>query len=86
MAVTQRNEIFRDDQQVFVRYLIENPHLVSVDVDRKLFLTGYKEPLENFAISSVLGLAHISKGLSIDHGSIALIHCNQKGSNSAYYR
>lgn len=84
--VAHRNEIFRDDQQVFVRYLLENPHLVSIDVDRKLFLTGYKEPMEKYSISFILDFYPISETKPLSHGTICLLHCNSKDSNNAYYR
>ena len=84
--VANRNEVFRDDQQVFVRYLIENPHLVSIDVNRKLFVTGYKEPMSKYGVSFLLGLATVNGQTVLDHGSVSLIHCNSKDSNNAYYR
>ena len=84
--VAARNEIFRDDQQVFVRYLLENPHLVSIDVERKLFLTAYKEPMQKYAVSYILGLEAVMGSANVDHGGISLIHCNSKDSNNAYYR
>lgn len=85
-AVANQNEIFRDDQQVFVRYLVENPHLVSIDVNRKLFVTGYKEPMNKYGVSFVLGLATVAGREVLEHGSVSLIHCNSKDSNNAYYR
>ena len=81
--VASRNQIFRDDQQVFVRYLLENPHLATIDNDRKLFLTGFKEPLYNHAMSYILGMKYKTVA---SRESVALIHCNSKESNHAYYR
>lgn len=84
--VAARNEVFRDDQQVFVRYMIENPHLVSIDDARKLFLTAYKEPMQQYAVNYVLGLVSTQDGVENMLGTISLIHCNNKDSNTAYYR
>lgn len=84
--MTARNEVFRDDQEVFVRYLLENPHLVSIDTERKLFLTAYKEPMHSYAIDYTLGLTTVSGRETMLPGTISLIHCNNKNSNNAYYR
>ena len=84
--VSQRNEMFRDDQEVFVRYLIENPHLASIDVDRKLFITAFKEPMQQYALSYILDFSYVADVKNYKHGSISLIHCNSKDSNNAYYR
>lgn len=87
VEVSARNQIFRDDQQLFVRYFLENPHLVSIDVDRKLFLTGYKEPMHRYALSFVLGLEiNDNEYGGVQLNSVSLMHCNNKDSNGAYYR
>jgi hypothetical protein len=36
-------QLVRDDQQVFVRYLLRHPQLLSVDSSQRLFQCGYKE-------------------------------------------
>ena len=33
----------KDDQQVFVRYMLENPDMASIDVENTFFMTGFKE-------------------------------------------
>eukprot|EP01038_Epipyxis_sp_PR26KG_P015704 gene15704-21256_t len=35
-------DIIQDDQQLFVRYALENPHLVSIDINHEIFLTTFK--------------------------------------------
>jgi hypothetical protein len=31
----------RDDQQIYARYALTHPHAVSLDLDHRLFLTGF---------------------------------------------
>jgi len=38
----QYGSTFRDDQQLFVRYLIEHPDMVSIDIHHRIFLTTFK--------------------------------------------
>jgi hypothetical protein len=35
-TVVQVATAVRDDQQIFVRYALERPHLVSLDIDNKV--------------------------------------------------
>ncbi|MFN9953950.1 MAG: hypothetical protein ACK55I_12700, partial [bacterium] len=36
------NLAFRDDQQIFARYMFENPSMVSIDTKHELFLSTHK--------------------------------------------
>ena len=47
MDLYQDMVIVRDDQQLFVRYLLRNPHILSVDIGNHLFQCGYKENHES---------------------------------------
>lgn len=65
----------QDDQQLFVRYMLQNPHVISIDYDRSIFMTSYKEMVPDFMLSFRLGLVVAGD----DH--VALLHCNSKASN-----
>ena len=72
-----------DDQRSFVRYYLSNPHLSSLDVDSKLFYTGYKMTADEFSIKPNLTVV---LGTPYNHMSAGLVHCNNKGSNTLYSR
>ena len=69
----------RDDQQIFVRYMLENPHIVGLDVQHKLFLTMHKESstISNFNLEPDLSFTYRNQ-------SIGLVHFNNKKSNGLY--
>ena len=82
LDVRTNNVFFRDDQQFYVRHLVQNPHLISVDVNRELFMTGYKEDPREYYVSYRLGAALNSE----NRDNIGIIHCNQKEGNSCHAR
>lgn len=36
-------QLIRDDQQVFIRYMLQYPHLLSIDLSNNMFQCCYKE-------------------------------------------
>lgn len=43
MTILPQMQLIRDDQQVFIRYMLQYPHLLSVDFSHNFFQCGYKE-------------------------------------------
>jgi len=74
--------IFRDDQQLFVRYLIEHPDMVSIDIHHRIFLTSFKSISASRSSSSLNMLPELL--LNYQNQSIGLLHANNKDSSSSY--
>lgn len=43
MNIHEDMEVVRDDQQLFVRYMLRHPQLLSIDLGNRIFQCGYKE-------------------------------------------
>jgi hypothetical protein len=69
--VQAMNEVFQDDQMMFVRYMLEHSHLVSVDQNRMMSATGYRECPDDYFITYLGGYRHASS-----LHSIGILHCN----------
>ena len=69
----------RDDQQIFVRYMLENSDEVGLDLDNQLFLTMHKE---------ASSFADFQFDLNLDfkyrNRSVGLVHFNNKKSTGMY--
>lgn len=68
------HEYYRDDQMDLSRYLISNPHLASVDDDRKLFFSAYRES-DGIAIE-IGAIFNFKSSNRIHHNNIGVLHCN----------
>lgn len=91
------NNIFRDDQQIFVRYMLQNPHLVSISrlsatdddsrdqkihSEESLFLSLFKEATSDN--SSQLTVTLDLKFIYQATSSIGLLHFNNRKSSNMY--
>lgn len=71
---------YRDDQRWFVLYAITHPHLVSLDVHKRFFVTTH----------AYRGEMHLSPALRLTvkpsryDNAIGLMHCNNRGGNKFY--
>lgn len=75
----------RDDQQIFIRYMAEHPDIVSIDLDRKMFYTGYRELLletNELYLTIDLNVVVLSQGVVLEN--IGVVHCNNMGSYVTY--
>ena len=82
--VYNHRDFVRDDQRIFTRIYLSNPHIASLDVESKHFLTGH-----HFGNGFVTLLPNLSLELSHPYTNsmnIGLVHCNNKGSNLLYER
>ena len=76
----------RDDQQIFVRYAHDHPEIISLDIERRLFFTGYKEA-SGFHLTLMGDLTVIgSKGedATMLFLGTGVFHCNNLKSNNIY--
>jgi hypothetical protein len=81
-SIYEDMSLVRDDQQVFVRYFLSHPELISVDVHNNMFLCAYKEPLSTFNGFKGDG----SMDLTITTSNIGLVHCNNRVTDNYYHR
>ena len=83
--IKDNNEHVRDDQQIFIRYAAEHPDMVSLDVERQFFYTGYREIAagNHLYLDIDLNLHAISRDVPIS--DIAVYHCNNMGSYNSYH-
>ena len=78
----EMGDYYRNDQQWCVLYAVSHPHLVSLDVDNKFFLTTRAFRGDIF-LSNKLTLILGSPPVPRD---IGLLHCNNRYSNKIYDR
>jgi len=82
-AANTLGDAFRNDQQYFVRYMLTNPDLVSLDTRREIFITGYKELRSSTKIfvHPDLSLHYVGE---VSLHDIGVVHCNNIESNGIY--
>jgi len=71
--VLARSDVFADDQQLYTRYALAHPGLVSIDVDRSLFVTTHK---------------YSGPEINVDldfSSAFGVVHCNNLASNYAQH-
>ena len=75
----QYGRTFRDDQLMFVRYMIEHPDIVAIDTGNRIFAT-------NFKMKSAPGDLKMTFDLTLTQSNapVGLLHCNNKASGSSY--
>lgn len=83
--VHRESESVRDDQQMFVRYALSNPHLVAVDRQQRLFRTAYHEftDLRQLDVTLDVSFKAHDRPPEDDH-EVRLLHFNNKASNGLY--
>jgi hypothetical protein len=64
---------FRDDQMDYSRFAISKPHLASMDSERNIFFSAYKETKD---IEVSMGLDFSFTCNELHHTHIAVVHCN----------
>lgn len=85
------NSFLRNDQQILVRYMLENPDIISLDYKHDIFLTTYKVGASldhylylNSDLSLYYGRRNHGDTVEDDSSSIGFIHSNCKSSNGMY--
>ena len=76
----------RDDQQILVRYAHSHPEIVSLDLDRQLFFTGYKEAsaVHLVLMGDLTALGSKGRGDALLFLGVGVFHCNNLKSNRLY--
>ena len=75
----------RDDQQIFVRYAHMHPESISMDKDRALFATNYKEVRGiTIDLTRDLNMVVTRTGHKVFAG-VGVLHCNNLKSSSLYH-
>jgi hypothetical protein len=76
--------VLTDDQQLFTRYFIENPDIVALDLDTRMFLTTYKEHIPYRKDNQQEFILHPDFSFTYRGQEIGLLHFNNKRSTQFY--
>jgi hypothetical protein len=79
--VNHYGRTFKDDQMIFVRYMLENPDIVAVDTGNAIFATNFKMQSSGDAVA----MDPQTLRLQQSGHAIGLLHCNNIHSGSAYH-